>query len=149
MKKKIFYTDNHWTGLIARVILGLLMLPHGLQKTFGLFGGYGYNGTMGWLTQTMHIPSLIAFLVIVAEFVGAVSLIAGFATRFWSFVMIPLMLGAVLMVHMPHGLFMNWSGTAGGEGYEYHIAIIALAVISLVNGAGKFSIDRQIAAIIH
>ncbi len=146
MKQKLFYTSDHWTGFITRVALGFLMLPHGLQKTFGLFGGYGFSGTMGWFTETMNIPWILGAFIIVAEFIGALSLIAGFATRFWAFVMIPLMLGAALMVHLPYGWFMNWDGAAKGEGFEYHIAIIALSVIVLLNGAGRFSVDRKIAS---
>lgn len=146
MKQQFFYTGNHWTGFISRVTLGLLILPHGLQKTFGFFGGYGFNGTMGWFTETMHIPWLLGAFIIIAEFIGAISLIAGFATRFWSLVMIPLMIGAILMVHLPHGWFMDWDGVLKGEGFEYHIAIITLSVISLLNGAGRFSVDRKIAA---
>ena len=146
MKQKLFYTSDHWTGFITRVALGLLMLPHGLQKTFGLFGGYGFSGTMGWFTGTMNIPWILGAFIIVAEFIGALSLIAGFATRFGAFVMIPLMLGAALMVHLPYGWFMNWDGAAKGEGFEYHIAIIALSVIVLLNGAGRFSVDRKIAS---
>ncbi len=145
MKQLLFFTNNHWTGFISRLALGLLMLPHGLQKTFGLFGGYGFNGTMEWLTNTMNIPWTISLLIIIAEFIGALSLIAGFATRFWALIMIPLMLGAIFMVHVPYGWFMNWNGLAKGEGYEYHIAIITLSLISLLNGAGRFSLDRKIA----
>lgn len=142
MKQKIFYTGDHWTGFITRITLGLLMLPHGLQKTFGMFGGYGFSGTMGWFTGTMHLPWLLAAFIIMAECIGAISLIAGLATRFWAFAMIPLMIGAVLMVHISNGWFMDWNGTMNGEGYEYHIAIIALAVIVMLNGGGRYSVDR-------
>ncbi|MEJ8843691.1 DoxX family protein [Lacibacter sp. H375] len=146
MKQQFFYTGNHWTGFITRVALGLLILPHGLQKAFGLLGGYGFKGTMGWFTETMHIPWLLGAFIIITEFIGAISLIAGFATRFWSIMMIPLMIGAILKVHLPHGWFMNWDGILKGEGFEFHIAIITLSVITLLNGAGRFSFDRKIAA---
>jgi putative oxidoreductase len=142
MKEKFFYTGDHWTGFITRVTLGLLMLPHGLQKTFGMFGGYGFSGTMGWFTGSMHLPWLLAAFIIMAEFIGAIALIAGVATRFWAFTMIPLMIGAVLMVHISNGWFMDWNGAMNGEGYEYHIAIIALAVIVMLNGGGRYSVDR-------
>ena len=144
MKQIIFRTSDHWTGFIIRVALGFLMLPHGLQKTFGLFGGYGFAGTMSWFTDTMSIPWLLGAFVIIAEFLGALSLIAGLATRFWALVMIMLMLGAIVMVHIPNGLFMNWNGTAQGEGFEYHIAMIVLSVTLVLNGAGRFSVDRKI-----
>ncbi len=130
--------------MIARVALGLLMLPHGLQKTFGLFGGYGFKGTMDWFTGTMNIPWVLGVFIIMAEFLGAIALIAGLATRFWASVMIPLMIGAVYLVHIPNGWFMNWNGNLKGEGFEYHIAIIFLSIIVLINGGGRFSMDKWI-----
>lgn len=143
MKQKIFNTADGWTGLISRVTLGALILPHGLQKTFGLFGGYGFSGTMGWFTETMHLPWILSAFVIVAEFLGAISLLIGLAARFWALVMVAIMIGAVLTVHLPYGWFMDWNGVLKGEGYEYHVAIIALAIIVLLDGAGKYSLDLK------
>ena len=145
MKNKIFKTNNDWTGLVTRLSIGLILFPHGAQKMLGIFGGYGFSGTMGFFTGTMHLPWLIGFLVILIEFIGSLSLIAGFASRLWSALVIIEMLGAVVTTHLKNGFFMNWAGTQKGEGYEFHLLIIGLALATLINGSGKFSADEKIA----
>ncbi|MBN8675287.1 MAG: DoxX family protein [Chitinophagales bacterium] len=144
MKKKIFLSGDHWTGLAARIALGSLILPHGLQKAFGLFGGYGFTGTMQYFTDYIKVPWLLGAFIIFTEFIGAVLLIAGYAVRIWSMVIIAIMLGTIVTVHGKNGFFMNWGGTLQGEGYEYHLAIIALSVIVIIVGAGRYSIDRKL-----
>jgi putative oxidoreductase len=144
--KALFYTDDGWTGLILRLTLGLVMLPHGAQKLLGLFGGFGFDGTMGFFTQKMGVPWLIAFLVIVGEFFGSLGLIAGFLTRFSAASVAVIMMGAIVLVHLPHGFFMNWFGQQQGEGYEYHLLTIGIAAALLVTGGGKWSVDRELAA---
>ena len=145
MKNKIFKTNNDWTGLVTRLSIGLILFPHGAQKMLGIFGGYGFSGTMKFFTGTMHLPWLIGFLVILIEFIGSLSLIAGFASRLWSALVIIEMLGAVVTTHLKNGFFMNWAGTQKGEGYEFHLLIIGLALAILINGSGKFSADEKIA----
>ena len=145
MKNKIFKTNNDWTGLVTRLTIGLILFPHGAQKMLGIFGGYGFSGTMGFFTNIMHLPGLIGFLVIIIEFIGSLSLIAGFASRLWSALVIIEMLGAVITTHLNNGFFMNWAGTQKGEGYEFHLLIIGLALATLMNGSGKFSADEKIA----
>ena len=110
----------------------------------GAFGGYGFSGTMGFLTSTMHLPWLIGFLVIVIEFIGSLSLIVGFASRLWSALVIIEMLGAVITTHLNNGFFMNWAGNQKGEGYEFHLLMIGLALATVINGSGKFSADEKI-----
>ncbi len=144
MKNKIFKTNNDWTGLVTRLTIGLILFPHGAQKMLGIFGGYGFNGTMRFFTGTMHLPGLIGFLVILIEFIGSLSLIAGFASRLWSALVIIEMLGAVVTTHLKNGFFMNWAGTQKGEGYEFHLLIIGLALAILINGSGKFSADKKL-----
>ena len=144
MKNKIFRTNNDWTGLVTRLTIGLILFPHGAQKMLGIFGGYGFSGTMGFFTGTMHLPWLIGFLVIIIEFIGSLSLIAGFASRLWSALVIIEMLGAVVTTHLKNGFFMNWAGTQKGEGYEFHLLIIGLALAILINGSGKFSADKKL-----
>ncbi len=143
--KALFETDEGWTGLILRLTLGLVMLPHGAQKLLGWFGGYGFSGTMGFFTETMHLPWAIAFLVIIAEFFGGLALLAGLLTRFSAASLGVIMLGAIVTVHLPHGFFMNWFGKQSGEGYEYHLLVIGIAAALLVTGAGRWSADRMIA----
>ena len=147
MKQKFFQAGSDWTGFFARTSLGLLILPHGLQKAYGLFGGYGFTGTMQYFTDFIHIPWILGAFIIFAEFVGAISLIAGLATRFWSVVIIALMLGTIITVHGKFGFFMDWGANMAGEGYEYHLSIIALSILLILNGAGKYSIDKKIASL--
>ena len=134
-------TDNSVAALIARLALGIVMFPHGAQKALGWFGGYGYEGTMGYFTGALGIPALLAFLVIVAEFAGAIGLITGFLSRASAFGIAAVMTGAILMAHKSNGFFMNWSGTQSGEGYEFHLLAIGLALIVVVSGGGKASVD--------
>ena len=143
--KALFDTDEAWTGVILRLTLGLVMWPHGAQKLLGWFGGYGFAGTMGFFTETMHLPWLIAVLVIIGEFFGSLALLAGLLTRFSAASLGVIMLGAMTTVHLPHGFFMNWFGKQSGEGYEYHLLVIGIAAALLVTGAGRWSADRKIA----
>lgn len=144
MKQKIFAANNDWAGLITRLTVGIILFPHGAQKMLGIFGGYGFSGTMGFFTGTLHLPWLIAFLVIIIEFIGSLSLIAGFASRIWSLLIIILMLGIIFTSHIHNGFFMNWYGSQKGEGYEYHLLIIGLSLATLINGSGKYSADSLI-----
>jgi len=143
--RQFFQTDESWVGLILRLTLGFVMFPHGAQKVLGWYGGYGFSGTMGFFTDTMHLPWLIAFLVIIGEFFGSLGLLAGFLTRFSAASIGVIMLGAIATVHWPQGFFMNWFGKQAGEGYEYHLLAIGLSLALLITGAGRWSVDQQIA----
>ena len=140
-----FKTDDSWVGLILRVGLGSVIFAHGAQKLLGWFGGYGFEGTMGFFTQKMGLPWLVAFLVIIGESLGSLSLIAGFLARFTAASFIVIMLGAIAMVHWPQGFFMNWFGQQQGEGFEYHLLVIGMAAALVLTGGGKWSVDRAIA----
>jgi putative oxidoreductase len=129
-----------------RLTLALVILPHGLQKLFGWFGGYGFEGTMGFLTGGIGLPWLLALLVIAIESFGALALAAGFLSRVAAAGIAAVMIGAVATSHIQHGFFMNWSGTQGGEGFEYHLLALALTALLLVRGGGAASVDRAIAA---
>lgn len=148
MIRKILKTNENWGQLIARLTLALVLFPHGAQKMLGLFGGYGYTATMDALTNQMQLPSIIAFLVIIIEFFGAIFLILGFATRVWSLAIVFLFIGIIFTAQFEHGFFMNWFGVQKGEGYEYSLLIIGLAITTIINGAGKFSVDNQILKIL-
>lgn len=141
MKELLFKTQNDWAGLAARITAGLILFPHGAQKMLGWFGGYGFSGTMGFFTETMHLPWLIAFSVILIEFVGTLTLLAGFASRVWAGLNIILMLGIIITSHLDNGFFMNWFGNQKGEGYEFHLLFIGVSLVTLLNGSGKFSVD--------
>jgi putative oxidoreductase len=142
--KHFIETQDHWVGLIIRLTIGLVMLPHGAQKLLGMFGGAGYKATMDFLINTMNLPWIISFAIIIIEFFGAVALITGFASRMWAICFIVVMIGAIATVNIKNGFFMNWFGNQSGEGYEYHLLIIGLSLALLFTGSGKFSIDRLI-----
>jgi putative oxidoreductase len=142
--KKIFATNENSSATIIRIVLGLILFPHGAQKLLGWFGGYGFDGTMGFLTGSVGLPWIIGFLVIIIEFFGALALIFGFATRIVSIGLIALFAGIVFTGHLDHGFFMNWNGQQKGEGYEYHLLVIGMALSLLVSGAGKWSADYAI-----
>lgn len=144
MKKLIFSTQNDLTGLIIRATLGIILFPHGAQKLLGWFGGYGFTGTMDFFTSTMGLPWIVGLLVIVIEFAGAIALLVGFASRIWSMSILFLMMGIIFTSHLQNGFFMNWEGTLSGEGYEYHLLVIGLCLASIINGSGKYAIDRTI-----
>lgn len=140
--KKFFATDSsNWSMLISRITLGIVILPHGMQKALGSFGGYGFEASVGFF-QSMGIPVVIGVLVILAEFIGAIGLIIGAGTRFMAFSIFVTLGGAmVLGGHLQHGFFMNWFGNQAGEGIEYFILVLGMAAASMIAGAGKFSVD--------
>jgi putative oxidoreductase len=145
MKKYLFNTPNDGTLTVLRLILGTVFFAHGAQKMLGWFGGYGFDATMNAFTG-MGIPAVFAFLVIAAEFFGGLGLIFGALTRIAAFGIASVMAVAASMVHAQNGLFMNWAGNQKGEGFEYHLLALAIAVTLMVRGAGAFSVDRWIAA---
>ena len=138
----VLSTDGSLRLTILRLALGLVILPHGLQKTIGWFGGYGFDATLGYFSG-IGIPAFFGFLAIAAESLGAIALITGFTTRIAAFGIAVTMLVASSM-HAANGFFMNWSGQQKGEGFEYHILAIAIAVVLMIGGAGRFSLDRLV-----
>jgi len=145
MLEKFFRTDNDWSSLVLRVMLGLVIFPHGAQKVLGWYGGHGLAGTLGFFTETMGIPLALAVLVVAAEFLGSLGLIAGLLTRLAAFGIACVMAGAIFLVHLPNGFFMNWFGNQAGEGYEYHLLVIAIASALMLKGGGRWSLDGLIA----
>jgi putative oxidoreductase len=138
----LFVTDaGQWSLFILRLVLGIVIFPHGMQKLLGWFGGHGFKGTMGYFTGQAKLPWIVAFLVIMAESLGSVGLIVGLLTRVAAFGIALVMLGAVWKAHRQHGFFMNWSGQQKGEGYEFHILAAGIAVVLLIYGAGALSLD--------
>ena len=145
MFRKLVSTSNDFTLTIVRLVLGVTFFMHGAQKMLGWFGGYGFHGTMGFFTQQMGIPTPLAFLAICAEFFGGLGLLVGLLGRIAALGIIVNMLVAIATVHHVNGFFMNWTGQQKGEGFEYHLLAIALAIVVLVKGSGAISIDRAIA----
>ena len=146
MIRKLIATDNDSATTILRLVLGVVFFAHGAQKMLGWFGGYGFTGTMGFFTGVMHIPAVFAFLAIAAEFFGGLGLIFGLLTRVAAFGIFSDMIVAVTMVHGRFGFFMNWTGTQKGEGYEYHLLILAATAFLMIRGAGAASVDRLLSS---
>src|SRR6204780_4402299 len=145
MIRKLVATDNDTALTVLRLVLGIVFFAHGAQKMLGWFGGFGFSGTMGFFTSAMHIPAPLAFLAIAAEFFGGLGLILGLLTRIAAFGIAVNMLVAIATVHSAFGFFMNWNGNQKGEGFEYHLLVLAVTAFLMIRGAGAFSIDRAIA----
>ena len=146
MLHKLFSTTNDFTLTLVRLVLGVTFFAHGAQKMLGWFGGYGFHGTMGFFTQQLGIPAPLAFLAICAEFFGGLGLLVGLLSRVAALGVITNMLVAIAKVHHANGFFMNWTGQQKGEGFEFHILAITLAIVVLIKGSGAVSIDRAIAS---
>ena len=142
----VLATEARVAPLVARVALGALLFPHGAQHALGWFGGYGFAGTLGWMTNTLGFPAPAAALAIAGELLAPVALVLGLGTRVAAVGVVALMLGAA-STHLANGLFMNWFGAlpAGAEGFEYHLLVIALAAVVAVDGGGALSVDRRLA----
>jgi putative oxidoreductase len=129
-------TEQSSSSLPLRLIAGIIFTAHGAQKLFAWFGGYGLEGTGQWMDSIGLAPGLImALLAGSAEFFGGLLLILGFLTRPTSFVLAVTMIVAIFSVHINNGLFMS------NNGYEFGLALIAITIALLIQGAGKYSVD--------
>ena len=147
MLRTLLRTASDPAPALARIALGLVLFPHGAQHVLGWFGGYGFQGTLGWMTGTLGFPAALAVLALVTEISAPVALVLGLGGRIAALGVVGLMLGA-LSTHVGNGFFMNWFGSlpAGSEGYEYHLIAIALAGVVVLRGSGAWSLDRAIPA---
>jgi putative oxidoreductase len=145
MIKRVFATDGNLSATILRVALGVAMFPHGAQKLLGMFGGGGLSASLKWFESAFNVPVYLALAAILAESVGAVALVAGFCTRLAALAIAVDMAVAVYLVHWKVGFFMNWMGNQKGEGFEYHILAIAIALALAIKGGGLWSVDRVLA----
>jgi len=137
----LLHTRDDWTLTLIRVVAGGVMLPHGMQKMFGWFGGAGFTGTIHNFGQRGFAAPLV-FLVIIAEFFGSIGLILGFLSRIAAFGIAVDMTVAAITTTSQFGMFMNWSGKQKGEGMEFQFLMIAMAVAILFAGGGAWSVDR-------
>jgi putative oxidoreductase len=140
----LMQTDGAVFGLILRLILAVVIFPHGAQKALGWFGGHGFKGTMKYFTNS-GIPTGSALLAIAAEFLGPLGLAVGLLTRVAAFGIACVMLVAIITVHWPHGFFINWYGNQKGEGIEYHLLALGIAITLIIVGAGAWSLDGALA----
>lgn len=134
---KITSTDTGLDTLAIRVSAGTIFAAHGGQKLFGWFGGYGLQGTAGWMETIGLEPGLLmASMAGGAEFFGGLMLITGLLVRPAAFVLAITMLIAIVTVHLQHGLFLS------NNGYEFGLALLAISVALVFRGAGSLSADR-------
>jgi putative oxidoreductase len=145
MLQKLINTKNDVALAVIRLVLGGVVFAHGAQKALGWFGGFGFMGTMGFFENQMHIPAPLAVLAIAAEFLGGIGLILGLLGRVAAFGIAVNMVVAVLTVHLPNGLFMNWTGQQKGEGFEFHLLVLAITAAIMFKGSGAWSVDQALA----
>jgi putative oxidoreductase len=138
--RRILLTNRDVAFTVLRLVLGILFLAHGSQKMLGWFGGGGFTATMNGFERS-GIPAVFAFLAIAAEYFGGIGLIVGLLGRIAAFGNLCNMVVAIVKVHAPNGLFMNWTGKQRGEGFEYHLLAIAICIAIMLRGSGAFSLD--------
>jgi putative oxidoreductase len=143
MFRKLLHTDHDWLLTVVRLVLGIVFFAHGAQKVLGWFGGPGLKATLQYFTSA-GIPPVFGLLAIAAEFLGPLGLAVGLLTRVAAFGIMCVMLVAMIMVHGRYGFFMNWFGTQSGEGIEYHLLVLGIAIALIVMGAGAGSIDAAL-----
>lgn len=142
MFKKIINTGNDHSLLVLRVMLGVVLMAHGLQKAFGWFNGFGWNNTINYFTGTVGIPAALGAFVVLIESLGALLLILGFAGKINAALMGIVIIGAMVVDHAQNGFYMNWFGVQKGEGIEFDLLFIAISIALVLKGSGSFSIDR-------
>ena len=143
MFQRLVHTDNDTASLVLRWTLAIVMFPHGAQKMLGWFGGYGFSATMDAMTG-MGLPIVVVFLVILGEFLGPIALAIGFLSRAAAAGLGIIMTGAIFVGHLQHGFFMNWYGNQEGEGFEYHLLFLGIALAIILKGGGRLSMDQKL-----
>ena len=145
MLARIFATESGPHLTLLRLALAIVLFPHGAQKALAWFGGPGFSATVAGMGQGFGIPGPLAVVAILTEFVAPLVLLVGLGTRIAA-VGVAVLMGVAASFHLPNGFFMNWLGTQGGEGYEFHVLAIAIALALVIGGGGALSLDREIAA---
>jgi putative oxidoreductase len=142
MLRNLLRTPNDKVLTLLRIVLAVVVFPHGAQKMLGWFGGFGPSGTLGFLTTQMHIPYAIALLVFVGEFFAPIALFFGFLGRLSALAIAIDFATVASKAHVQNGFFMNWGGQTRGEGYEFFILAVGMAIALVFRGSGAWSIDR-------
>jgi putative oxidoreductase len=140
---QLLQTDKNYVYLFLRIVVGIIIFPYGMQKLLGWFkdfgGGVGARDSLAQFKKK-NIPSFIAWMVIIGQSFGSVSLIIGFAGRIAAAANFIIFAGAML-THLPDGWVMNWAGTKKGEGIEYFVMLLSMLLIIIIEGSGAISID--------
>jgi putative oxidoreductase len=144
MKNQIFGTNGNYASTALRTMLGTIIFSHGAQSLLGWFGGYGMKATLQFLTTAMSVPLVVAIAVILIQFFGSIMLIVGAGTRIAALGIFGIFIG-MASYHFQFGLHMNWGGSKGGEGFEYHILVLGMSIALFILGGGALSVDRKIA----
>jgi putative oxidoreductase len=139
----LLHASNDRMATLVRLVLGLVMFAHGAQKALGWFGGAGFGPTLTYFGQNLGIPAPLAVLAIAAEFVGGIFLLFGLLGRV-SATGIAINMIVAALIHSRYGFFMNWFGAKSGEGIEYHLLALAMALVIVVRGSGAWSLDRML-----
>jgi putative oxidoreductase len=138
---KIIPTNIGLDTVPVRLGAGAIFAAHGAQKLFGWFGGYGLEGTAGWMTSIGLEPGmLMAVLAGGTEFFGGLLLIIGLLVRPAALVLAATMLVAIVSVHLQNGLFLS------NNGYEFGLALLVITIGLVFRGAGSFSVDQALQA---
>jgi putative oxidoreductase len=143
MKKIVFTTSENWSITALRIVLGIVIFSHGAQAMLGWFGGFGLKATLEFLSTSMGLPAFIGFLVICIQFFGSLMLLTGALTRVAALGIFGIFIG-MATYHFDYGFHMNWAGTNAGEGYEYHVLVLAMCLMLIISGGGALSVDRKI-----
>ena len=145
MAKGSFDATDLFAPLMLRIPLGLIFMAHGSQKLLGVFGGQGLTGTFKTFEEKMGIPPIFTLLAIIAEFGGGFGILSGFLTRISAAGISAVMMVAIYKIHWAHGFFLNGNGISGhGNGIEYNIALLGMALYLLIAGGGRWCLDRLV-----
>ena len=120
--------------LLVRIAAGLVFLYHGSQILFGAFDGPGPQGFAAF----MHAPAIVGYLVGLAQFAGGIAILTGLFIRVGAFCIIIVMLGAIFLVHLPHGFDVSKHGS------EYALTQLLIALALLIAGAGAYSLGSRL-----
>jgi len=125
--------------LVLRVVIGLIVAGHGLQKAFGWWGGPGMTGWVGAMNRMRIRPATPwAWISMLSEVLGGIGLAVGLLTPLPSLAIAGSMLVAIALVHWPRGFWV----TKGG--YEFNLSILAAIAAIAIAGPGSFSLDAAL-----
>ena len=134
---KIYDAVNEYAEPILRIALGAILIPHGLQKLFGAFGGMGFAGNAALFDRIGFTPGIF-WGTLVGELIGGLLLVLGLFTRFAAAAVLIFMIVAVKFTSARGGFFWNT------QGFEYPLLIGFCALFFLIRGGGAWSLDRAI-----
>ncbi len=140
----LLQTDGGIAALIIRVTLGAVMFAHASMMALGWFGGPGLMVSARQLREQSGVPTVVGAFFTLVELFGALALIVGLLARPAALGIAAVMIGAAV-IHLPEGFFMNWFGQKSGEGYEYCLLALAMALSVMLTSAGAMSLDGFLA----